>query len=67
MTILKQFGLRVRQKRESLGLSQEKFAELADLHRTYISGIERGVRNPTLTVVQKLAKALKVKPGNLLD
>jgi transcriptional regulator with XRE-family HTH domain len=67
MTNLKQFGLRVKQRREALELSQEKFAEVASLHRTYISGIERGARNPTLTVIQKLAKALKVKPGNLLD
>jgi transcriptional regulator with XRE-family HTH domain len=37
------------------------------LHRTYISDLERGARNPTITVVEKLAKALGVKPGALLD
>ena len=67
MKSLKAFGARVRQHREAHGWSQEKFAEIADLHRTYISGIERGARNPTLTVILKIAKALKAKPGDLLD
>jgi transcriptional regulator with XRE-family HTH domain len=38
----------------------------AELHRTYISGVERGVRNPTVTVVAKIAKALGVTPDQLL-
>ena len=42
---LKAFGLRVRKLREELGWSQDKLAEEADLHRTYISGLERGERN----------------------
>lgn len=56
--VLQSFGLNVRKRRESLPLSQEDLAEKAELDRTYISGIERGVRNPTLLTAQKLAKAL---------
>lgn len=49
------------------GLSQEKLGELAGLDRTYISGIERGVRNPSIKNIQKLAKALKIKVSDLVD
>jgi transcriptional regulator with XRE-family HTH domain len=45
--------------------SQEEFADEAGLHRTYVSGVERGVRNPTITIVAKLAGALGVSPGDL--
>jgi transcriptional regulator with XRE-family HTH domain len=55
---------RLRQQRE---LSQEDFAFEAGIHRTYISDLERGARNPTISVVERLAKALKVKVGVLLD
>jgi len=61
------FGNNVRRLRESKGWSQEDLAEKADLHRTYVSGIERGVRNPTLTIVFKLADALGVAPAVLLE
>ena len=50
-----------------MGLSQEAFADLAELHRTYISDIERGQRNPTIQVVEKIAVALNVSAGALLD
>jgi transcriptional regulator with XRE-family HTH domain len=50
----------VRTHREQLGLSQEQLAERADLHWTYISGIERGRRNPGLNILASLAKALNV-------
>lgn len=52
--------------RESKGFSQEKLAELADLHRTYISDVERFQRNISLDNIQKIAKALEVKPYELL-
>jgi transcriptional regulator with XRE-family HTH domain len=55
---------RLRRERE---LSQEAFADLAELHRTYISGIERGIRNPTITIIEKLAVALNVEIAELVD
>jgi len=60
-------GNNVRRLRESKGWSQEDLAEKANLHRTYVSGIERGVRNPSLTVLFKLAEGLGVEPGILLN
>ena len=65
--VKKRLGRNVARLRHQRGLSQEAFADLADLHRTYISDIERGVRNPTATVIVKLAKALGVGAGELLD
>jgi len=62
-----QLGQNLRRLRTEKGLSQEQFAFRADIHRTYISDIERGARNPTITVVQKLADALGVKTANLLE
>ncbi|MBA4172270.1 MAG: XRE family transcriptional regulator [Hyphomicrobium sp.] len=53
--------------REEQGFSQESFADHCGLHRTYISGIERGVRNPTVVILDKIAKGLKVPAGQLLD
>ena len=60
-------GTNVRRLREAKGWSQEDLAENANLHRTYVSGIERGVRNPSLTIVFKLAAALGVEPGILVN
>lgn len=64
---LSAFGLNVLRRREARGLSQEKLAEKAELDRTYISGIERGVRNPGLLSLVRIAKALGVKTGDLFD
>lgn len=64
--ISKQFGKRVREVRLKQGLSQGDVARRLILHRSYISGIERGVRNPSLKVVQKIAKALEIKVSDLL-
>lgn len=57
----------LRKLRQARGLSQEAFADEAGLHRTYVSDIERGARNPTITVVDRLAQALKIPIGALLD
>lgn len=67
MEIRKRLGRNVQQLRQAKGLSQEAFAFEAKIHRTYVSDIERGARNPTITVVEKLAKALGVKASRLLD
>jgi transcriptional regulator with XRE-family HTH domain len=61
------FGKQVRKLRLQQGLSQEKLAELAGLHRNYVGGVERGERNIALLNIVALAHALKVKPGKLLD
>jgi len=57
----------LRRLRQQQGWSQEEFAFRADIHRTYVSDLERGARNPTITVVNRLATALDVKLGELLD
>jgi transcriptional regulator with XRE-family HTH domain len=59
-------GDRVRCLRVSLGLSQERLADVAGLHRTYVGGVERGERNATIEVVAQLAQALGVVPADLL-
>ena len=60
------FGASVRRLRHRLGLSQDALAERADLHRTYITGIECGARNVTLKSIEKLARALRVSTATLL-
>jgi transcriptional regulator with XRE-family HTH domain len=60
-------GSNLNKLREEQGYSQESFADHCGLHRTYISGIERGVRNPTVVIIDKIAKALTVPAGTLLD
>jgi transcriptional regulator with XRE-family HTH domain len=61
------FGATVRKHRSKAGLSQEALAELAHLHTNYVSMIERGIRNPTLDVADRIAKALKVCLPKLLE
>jgi transcriptional regulator with XRE-family HTH domain len=59
-------GATVRKRRVALGLSQEQLAERADLHWTYIGGIERGERNVSLLNIVKIARALNTSPSRLL-
>jgi transcriptional regulator with XRE-family HTH domain len=63
---LYQFGTQVRKLRQARNWSQEEFATKAGLDRTYIGGIERGERNVSLRNIWRLAKALGVKPSDLL-
>lgn len=67
MQIQARLGSNVRRLREAKGWSQEDYADRAGIHRTYVSDIERGRRNPTVTVVEKLAKPFAVSAGSLLD
>jgi transcriptional regulator with XRE-family HTH domain len=61
------FGKHVRELRIERGLSQEGLAELADLHRNYVGGVERGERNIALLNIVALAHALRVKPAKLIE
>lgn len=65
--ILENFGETVRKKRKSAGLSQEELAEKLGIHRTYMSFIERGIRNPSLLMIFKISRALKIKLPELFD
>ena len=66
-SLSKQFGNAVRNRRAAACLSQEKLAEKASLHPTYIGMVERGIRNPTLDVAGRIAKALKVELPKLIE
>ena len=55
------FGRAIRENRMKKGISQEHLAELCGLHRTYISEVERGVRNVSLVNIQKICEALDIK------
>ena len=64
---LKKFGDNIRARRDAQDLSQEQLAERADLDRTYISGVERGVRNLSLLSTVRIAKALKTSTAKLCE
>ncbi|MCP9237921.1 helix-turn-helix domain-containing protein [Lewinella sp. JB7] len=64
---LKSFGLKIKELREALGLSQLQLSFKADLDRTYIGSLERGYRNVSLLNIHKLAEALEVPVAILVD
>lgn len=64
---LSDLGKTIRKYRKELGVSQEDFAELCDLHRTYIGHVERGEVNVSFKNILRMAKALKVKPSTLFE
>lgn len=59
------FGKAVRARRHKLGVSQEEFADICGLDRTYIGGIERGERNVALVNIEKVARALRISLSEL--
>ena len=65
--VCKSFGKKVRILRLSAGLSQEQLANLCELDRTYIGGIERGERNPALKNIYRIAQALGVSLSELFE
>ena len=64
--VLDRFGAKLRQIRQRKGISQEKLAEMAGLHRTYVSLVERGECNVSLLNIEKLALALEVSLAKLM-
>jgi transcriptional regulator with XRE-family HTH domain len=60
-------GANLRSARKKLGMSQEQVSERSGVHATEVSRIEAGKRDPRVSTVERLAKAVKVKPGKLLE
>lgn len=67
MGIKERLAENLRKHRHELGWSQEELAHEAGIHRTYISDLERSARNPSITIIEKLAETLEVSAGDLLD
>jgi transcriptional regulator with XRE-family HTH domain len=65
LSLKQRFGKAIRRRRRELDLSQEELAEMAELHRTYISNIERGELNPSLETMEKLVNALNISFADL--
>ena len=60
-------GMAIKTQRASLGISQEELAHRAGLHRTYVSDLERGARNPSIESIEKLANALQISVAKLFE
>ena len=67
MTINKQLGYRIRYLRQNRGLSIEALALEAEINRNYLGDLERGMRNPTVVVLNKIAKALEIDLSTLFE
>lgn len=63
---LAEFAKKIRLRRHELQLTQEQVAERAGFHTNFVGGLERGTRNPSLTSIMQLAKALKISPKDLI-
>ena len=66
MDIRRQVGLNLKRIRKERGWSREQLAFESGLHRTYISGIERGARNPTVVVLERIAETLNIAVADLV-
>ena len=67
MDIRQRLAANLRKLRLEKGWSQEEFAHRADIHRTYVSDLERAARNPSIDIIEKLALTLSVRAGELVD
>ena len=67
MDVRRRIATKMKALRKEKRWSQEELADQSGLHRTYVSGVERCIRNPTVTVLEKIAKALGVSIGALTD
>ena len=67
MEVRRRLAANMKRLRKAKGWSQEVLADAAGVDRTYVSGIERLVRNPTITVLERIAQALETPAGHLLD
>ena len=67
MDVRARVGLNLQRLRRGKGLSQEELADRAKIHQTYLSGVERGKRNPSVLVLQRIAEALDADVEDLLD
>ena len=64
--VLSDFAIKIRNRRHQLGMTQEELAEKCDFHVNFIGGIERSTRNPSLTSIITLARALGLSPKDLM-
>jgi transcriptional regulator with XRE-family HTH domain len=67
MNLVQQFGQNVRRERLAKGLSQDELAVLANMRRSYVSDVERGMRNPSVQALGRIAAALEIDPARLLQ
>jgi transcriptional regulator with XRE-family HTH domain len=67
VSITQKIGLRIKDLRSALGISQEALANLAELDRTYVNSVENGRRNISIENIEKIAKALKVSVKDFFD
>jgi len=67
MDIRLKFGIKLKQLREERNLSQERLANISNIDRTYIPDIEKGKRNVSLVIIEKLSVALNISPKTFFD